>query len=110
MKYRLKKDLPFADAGTEVWIDNTWTAWIDANVYAPNYGVTEFETRKVMLGKSSTLVAEGWIEEVKPREWWLEVTPEQVYVRVINLDMLGNPREKLFSSGSELVKVREVID
>jgi hypothetical protein len=103
MKYRLKKDLPFADAGTEVWIDNTWTAWIDANVYAPNYGVTEFETRKVMLGKSSTLVAEGWIEEVKPREYWVAYNEDKI-LGVCKYD------NETFVGTTHFVKVREVLE
>jgi len=102
MRFKLKRDLPFAGAG------NPLSYSVNDNSYimvenACSGGLTN-------IGHYQDLLDMGWIEEVKPREWWLEVTPEQVYVRVINLDMLGNPREKLFSSGSELVKVREVID
>ena len=69
-------------------------------------GVHCFDNGTLHCNKSTlkTLLSEGWIEPIKPREWTLEVTPEQTYIRILPI------RQKLFSSGSEIIKVREVIE
>ena len=68
-------------------------------------GIHCFESNSLHCNESTlkTLISEGWIEPIKPREWTLEVTPEQTYIRILPI------RQKLFSSGSEIIKVREVI-
>ena len=53
MKYKLKRDLPFAKAGTEVKLVNEKKA-IEYNGYQCDI----YDLR------------DGWIEEVKPREWY----------------------------------------
>ena len=95
MKYKLKRDLPLAKAGTKVRKAGgvkciPITVWPHGAVVSDEY--------------FDQLISEGWIEPIKPREWTLEVTPEQTYIRILPI------RQKLFSSGSEIIKVREVIE
>ena len=72
-KYRLLKDLPYAKKGTEVRFNENrifvqrgethLEACIDAlNFCGPNPELIQKELQR--------LIDEGWIEEVKPREWY----------------------------------------
>lgn len=110
MKYRLKKDLPFAKAGTEIWVDNLWDGWIDAKVYAPTLMTNEYRWEKIMLGKISALEAEGWIEEVKPREFWVELKQDSYGNWKVN-DVSEN-KDWLHEENTlyKSIKVREVIE
>ena len=65
-KYRLKKDLPFNDKGSIVptTIVNDQTA----DCYFLDNG--EFVVTPENL---KALVTQGWIEEIKPREFWVEI-------------------------------------
>ena len=112
MKYILKKDLPFAKAGTELeiirnegrkrWIipyDKQWATLDWQKVGPKRFGCYKFE-----LTDTIALRNDGWIEEVKPREWIIEVTKEQQYIRP------ADAKGRLYSSGSEIIKVREVIN
>ena len=67
MKYKLKKDLPFAKAGDDIIVGKTpmrKTIGIDFTMGEP----TVFSA--ITTGDLEYLLADGWIEEVKPREWW----------------------------------------
>ena len=71
--YLLKKDLPFAKKGTEVFaypIDVTFP-----NIYIMGDLVNEGieKKSKIYLGRSIDLISDGWIEEVKPREFFIDI-------------------------------------
>lgn len=94
MKYRLKKDLPFAKVGKIVdvnYVADLWTVRpLDAKKDYPVCDIPEN-------------AKEEWIEEVKPREW---------DVLVFN-NKISSYGILLFSStdGSvEQIKVREVLE
>ena len=89
MKYKLKRDLPFAKAGKEVFEDDA-SFYIEAEV-GIIWCFAEIKDRH-------KLISEGWIEEVKPREYYVYDSPECVTAY----------REQ-WESGS-LIKVREVIE
>ena len=101
MKYILKKDLPFAKAGAEVvFNDKSLCFEVKSDRWSSDSGDYKF----VGHSNKSSLIKDGWIEEVKPREWIIEVTKEQQYIRP------ADAKGRLYSSGSEIIKVREVIN
>lgn len=63
-KYILKKDLPFAKAGNEVKI-NDYNIKVVSNAGAP------FLYHEYLAKYFDGLISQGWIEEVKPREFTL---------------------------------------
>ena len=65
MKYRLKKDLPFAKAGTTVVVGGH-TQYI--SVDGLTIGDNSNQSRRPNI---SDLIVTGWIEEVKAREFEL---------------------------------------
>ena len=76
MKYRLKKDLPFAKAGTplkytqlvmgapEMIIREREKVYVQGETFSN-------EKESILLGYAQDLLDKGWIEKVKPREWTL---------------------------------------
>lgn len=92
MKYRLKKDLPFAKAGTEVDFNK-----IDNIIYSKT-------TNDLCSGNREYI--DDWIEEVKPREFMINIDNQTIcnayYAypteRCKGLDLKG------------YIKVREVIE
>jgi len=103
MKYKLKRDLPFAKAGKEVKVNPTGC------IPFINYSSGEFATTEEYVDK---LLSEGWIEEVKPREWWeIERTDVGFYYD----DRFGSYEEaegirNSHYKNSRIIKVREVIE
>ena len=91
MKYKLKKDLPFAKAGAEVEIGGQPLKLV---------WVMRVTKRKpddlIYIGTKNELIEGGWIEEVKPREFW--ISKNQFFV------LIDKPRE-----AEKYIKVREVI-
>ena len=67
MKYKLKKDLPFAIAGTEVQLMPSKLMY-PCITYEQN---PSYEGVKIWIMDISNLIADGWIEEAKPREWYV---------------------------------------
>ena len=99
MKYRLKKDLPFAKAGEEVWTDS-FHIYIKGNVRMRGTDRKE----DIYLGLLSDLVDNGWVEEVKPREWEVNEWMGDIYnkgsIIMTTADQIQPKR----------IKVREVIE
>ena len=101
MKYKLKKDLPFASAGTEVRkhdlaMTSERPQWM--------WTVVDSEGNHYRVGTQDTDMTE-WIEEVKPRErYMLEgINPIVTWTEQEKDEELGrNPTLKFF-------KLREVI-
>jgi hypothetical protein len=93
MKYQLKKDLPFAKAGSPIKVypeGSTPMILFDH--------INEVDVSEEFIPK---LLDEGWIEEVKPREFW--VVPftgiSGLYYQIVN-----NPK-----GFSNAFKVQEVL-
>ena len=95
MKYKLKKDLPFAKAGAEI-------VHIEMSItQSRGYDLTSKGVR-LWINKEQDLddmMNEGWIERVKPREFWIneqalmnlhtpdyiEFQPTVPYIRVVEI-------------------------
>jgi len=107
MKYKLKRDLPFAEAGTKV-TSNDGGELVRDDYYA--YVVNRSTGGIAQLGLVKKLISEGWIE-VKPREWWVITSSRSGtmacddYKKACDLadELLGN-------QNTEIIKVREVIE
>jgi len=102
MKYKLKRDLPFAKAGSVILysenrkeFDGSLGSVSDMMSVETNKG---YLSQWVEIGAKDNLLSEGWIEEVKPREYYIYDCPECVTAY----------REQ-WESGS-LIKVREVME
>jgi len=97
MKYKLKKDLPFAKAGAEVIIGT-----------AGSIDLCQYNNGKVNIAENHIehLVNEGWIEEIKPREFELhfDETGAITYIVENNLMICKNGQSK--SDSVKLIKVR----
>lgn len=100
MKYKLKINLPFAKAGTEVKL-------LNSTLPHPNitFEMENNDVLKIWYQDKQKLLEEGWIEEVKSREFYIEV------------DNLGHPQTVQrkdtiinHSADYELIKVREVTE
>jgi len=105
MNYRLKKDLPFAKAGTIIELSPS-EGCIPMAIYdfrdLPGSEASNVNISKEYLDE---LISEGWIEPIKPREWWvLECeTPGLLWAgEDIKAQLKKNPNLKF-------IKVREVI-
>ena len=96
MKYRLKKDLPFAKAGAEVKLVNEGKA-IEYNGYQCDI----YDLR------------EGWIEQIKPREWY-ELDWSELWNRADEKFSTKEYAEKYVDAlklkNCKIIKVREVLD
>lgn len=102
MKYKLKKDLPFAKAGDPVFL--SCGAFVVKDPY---------QNGRVLYIEDSThkdkLINEGWIEEVKPREFIIALR------RADNVPfdaVLYTTKDQLISPTSDIyyIKVIEVIE
>ncbi len=96
MEYKLKKDLPFAKAGTRV----------DEILHRRGNNTLSFiriGDCKCYLDANKAHIFD-WIEEVKPREWWLGVNDvDDTSFPVIDRKDIGNGYD-------EYIKVTEVIE
>ena len=98
MKYVLKRDLPFAKAGTEVGIFG-------------RLGCTPlvvYSSKSVDIGKEyvDLFIAEGWIEEKsEPREWWLGIN--ETGGNSTSYPLLK--KDDLVNEYDEVIKIREVL-
>ena len=102
MKYKLKKDLPFAKAGEELITDSI-CVYTMGDVF--NAGAKR--QTKLYLGDILELTESGWIEEVKPREWYVGLTSQGFTCGIAdNRDYF----EHLERLPNKLIVVREVIE
>ena len=112
-KYRLKKDLPFAKAGAEVFLDKDVTGNpIDNRISVEaekNFGGYKY----FHIGYSADLqklINEGWIEEVKPREYDIHINKKDIGVwDCANNNWLWRPTKEPTNEPLEIIKVREVL-
>ena len=118
MKYRLKKDLPFAKVGATVILQEYstcnkgkhWVVNIDEDKRTPYYQAQH-------IGEESWDMTE-WIEEVKPREWDVIVFNDEIsslgFGKIINSLTGGGSYGVVWGSSTsdkpKHGKVREVIE
>ena len=100
MKYRLKKDLPFAKAGDKIFQDE-----INLKYYVNNNMGLFYVGSDI-----NQLLSEGWIEEVKPREFYIEIRKSDgvatdVYELIDASHNSANMIERY-----DYIKVREVVE
>ena len=109
MKYRLKKDLPFAKAGQELEEElpieyNQSVLW-----YREDMGNNSRQTlcRRFEIPQ---YIEEGWIEEVKPREWWIAVGTHIGIMTGFESESLavGYKHQHYKPEDITIVKVREI--
>ena len=98
-KYKLKKDLPFYDKGT---------------VIDEAYRNSETQECRIRIGAHDILMPYNglfdWIEEVKPREFFIEITPDNYLVGVNDASgckFLPTPYSPI---KTKTIKVREVLE
>jgi len=96
MKYRLKKDLPFAKAGEIVNYKDLGGDAINIELnglccYIPN------------------IVKGFWIEEVKPREWWVTEHRDHSAGIVRRISASKEEEPECIVTNCEQIKVREVL-
>ena len=106
MKYVLKKDLPFAKAGAEIEIgfDNNYDELINSKkdkkpaIYL-----------KGQVGLQN-LLNDGWVEEIKPKEWYLIKDEHMGVVTGFEKEGLAVAHKNLHHREEHLqiIKVREV--
>ena len=106
MKYKLKRDLPFANIEDNVRVNNYEDViMIDSTKYGEKticYQIGRFDDLPDLLGN-------GWIEEVKPREFWVGLDKQGL----ITSDCIADNKE-YFIDGRKyfpaVIKVREVLE
>ena len=110
MRYRLKKDLPFAKVETDVYNFNANKNFNegDEEVYIPLTNTDIYKLRfvtpnqMIYIGQLSELISRGWIEEVKPREWYAIDNDNPMFLHK-DINTLKGNRKKI-------IKVREVLE
>jgi hypothetical protein len=128
MKYRLKKDLPFAKAGSPVTgnsgeaLSPEMQAYIEKQYFTTNFMLAvpeQFLVNKkyYYIGSCEELLQEGWIEEVKPREWYIVRHADKGIVagfhsRELAIHYIDNHYidEAFKTQFYEVIKVQEVIE
>ena len=113
MKYRLKKDLPFAKAGAIIYdsmgnymenYDNRIDCFVTCSIVDKerDFSIYQYRGSLLFIGLKPNLISEGWIEEVKPREFRITlVNGEPAHYTTPPIEHF----DKL-----EHIKVREVLD
>ena len=101
MEYQTARDLPFAEAGTKIELSLS-EGCIPMSLY--NIKDCEVVISKEFIGQ---LISEGWIEEFKPREWWVRILDENhIEITKNEIELAGWSFDRL----SKIIKVREVIE
>ena len=109
MKYRLRKKLPFAEIGARVFfLFNGKSQFQHTNGYDVIADGIRFWCKESDIDK---LLKEGWIEEIKPREFEVEFYKDGSFGLKNNRgDILMGIMNSLQTDPIEIIKVREVID
>jgi len=103
MKYKLKKDLPFAQAGEQA------RCFYGSSVFSITYRMDSVDFNLTSEEYIDKLIRDGWIEEVKPREWVLEIDTS-LCGEVSHAVRPANAKGRMLHKDSEIIKVREVIE
>ena len=103
MKYRLKRDLPFAEAGDRVFAlmgelsDKSYYVYVESRVSSIQ--------KTVKLGLLGDLLREDWLEEVKPREWKVAVSSSGDIYSFYDKNIVECREIRI-----EIIKVRELLE
>jgi hypothetical protein len=104
-RYILRKDVPFINAGLGLYLGN------DGLYSDPDFPrltkVISFNhtAREAAIDE---LIGGGWIEEIKPREFCIVMSPGRANFAFENSHLAAYEAEQ--RSNAEIIKVREVID
>ena len=108
MKYKLKRDLPFAKAGTKIEYrlkkDEHYAIFLystDGDDPSTYWIGLECDNRDL-----AKMISEGWIEEIQPREFWIAEYHNyqgKVFYSEQNAQNSSNNLK-------EVIKVREVLE
>ncbi len=121
MQYKLLKDLPFAKAGMNLRIDEEHLLVDPEDFYLVGLkakGKHQMLTGLIIghIDDIPTLVIDGWIEEIKPREWyevetqdsfghWQLYTGGRYYTEEVAREVACS-----LPQNARFIKVREVIE
>ena len=107
MKYRLKRDLPFAKAGETVYAEEYGISVCDKRIdQLPNYRHTQDQVD----AEVQRLISEGWIEEVKPREIWVNEYADKLVSNMYYDKKTAEDSAHYFSGYIRTVKFIEVVE
>ena len=111
-KYKLKKDLPFAEAGAEIMIGHENISYVTNDKEKTKQ---KHEKNYVYMAHKSylnPLIADGWIEKVGPREWYeVEVNIDGEWTSAgcrYDDKQLAREATCRLSCNARFIKVREV--
>ena len=111
MKYKLKRNLPFAKAGTEIGLTPKGCIPISIHNFTdlPKCDVSPIDICEEYINE---LISEGWIEEVKPREFELHINNNSHCLSACYKVGYGwlSKATHFNISGDEIIKVREVLN
>lgn len=102
MKYRLKKELPFAPVGSIIESDSVG---LFVRCESKNF-LTWYIEEKYEL---QNLINNGWIEEVKPREYKLGLNKDGTFAFIWDSEGNGYDAQRKYPV-AETILVREVIE
>ena len=116
-KYILAKDLPFAKRGTEVNVsgDRIFVQRGKSKLEACIDALELWDSTSENIQKElQRLIDEGWIEEAKPREWFVGITDKNIpcYIGDDKPDAKLNQLNGFLFMGENIstIKVREVLE
>ena len=94
MNYQTARPLPFAEIGTPV-----------DNVGGGIQIKSNLRGELILLGGENTLLRTGWIEEVKPRKYWLLVDENNEAISTSKFAPIHNPHPDKY----DCFQVEEII-
>lgn len=108
MKHILKKDLPFAKIGAEVFSDMNPSKELnsDHNIACVKSEVSWLD-EIIEIGGLRTLLDDGWIEEVKPREFFVNILKDSEKLFIYHDEDIA---KRGHAPTEETIKVREVLE
>jgi hypothetical protein len=108
MKYKLTRELPFTKVGSEVVISNNREIIVKGNRGCVLFIIKIGDVGEEDLGDIKYLVDNGWIKEVKPREFNLVISLGQPNIAFENIHLAMYEADERKSASTEIIKVREV--
>lgn len=105
MKYKVAKEMPHIAIGTEVKVES------GKFKYMPSVSIKRDDCYEQVYFEHELpyLIENGWIKEIKPREWILEIDTA-LNGEVSHAVRPADAKGRMLHKDSELVKIREVIE
>ena len=102
MKYTLKKDLPFAGIGDNVFVRDS--------ISCKNYVIISVSNAiDAPCCYAHKELSSDWLEEIKPREYKLGLNKDGTFAYIWDLEGRGYDAQRKYPT-AETIKVREVIE